>query len=94
MKKIKIAQIGTSVYSHGNDIFHTLKKLDDLFEIVGFCFPEKEREKFPEKMKDFEGYPELSLEEIWSNPEIEAVAIETEEIYSLRKARQSRSGGV
>lgn len=93
MKKIKIAQIGTSVYSHGNDIFHTLKKLDDLFEIVGFCFPEKEREKFPEKMKDFEGYPELSLEEIWSNPEIEAVAVETEEIYLTKYATMAAKAG-
>ena len=35
MKKIRIAQIGTSENSHGNDIWNTLKKLPDDFEMVG-----------------------------------------------------------
>lgn len=86
MRKIKIAQIGTSDFSHGNDIFNTLKKMDDVFEIVGYHFPENEREKFPNRMADFEGYKELSLEEILNNPEIEAVTVETEEIYLTKYA--------
>ena len=81
MRKIKIAQIGTSANSHGNDIFNCLKKNSDIFEIVGYHFPENEREKFPDRMPCFEGYRELSLEEILDDPEIEAVTIETEEIY-------------
>ena len=93
MRKIKIAQIGTSVYSHGNDIFNTLKKFDDIFEIVGYCLPENEREKFPEKMKDFEGYTELTLDEILNNPEIEAVAVETEEIYLTKYATMVAKAG-
>ena len=51
MKKIKIAQIGTSHNSHGSSIFNSLKKQSDLFEIVGYALPENEREKFPEEMK-------------------------------------------
>lgn len=86
MRKIKIAQIGTSTNSHGNFIFNTLKKYDDMFEIVGFVFPENEREKFPERMVDFEGYNELALEDVLNNPEIEAVMIETEEIYLTKYA--------
>ena len=86
MRKIKIAQIGTSKNSHGNDIFKALKKNSDLFEIVGYHLPENEREKFPEKMKAFEGYKELTLEEIIENPEIEAVTIETEELYLTKYA--------
>ena len=65
MKKIKIAQIGTSANSHGNNIFNSLRKNDDIFEIAGFVLPENEREKFPEKMLDFEGYKELTLEEVF-----------------------------
>ena len=86
MRKIKIAQIGTSQYSHGNGIFNSLKKNSDIFEIVGYHFPENEREKFPENMEMFEGYKELALDEILNNPEIEAVAVETEEIYLTKYA--------
>ena len=86
MRKIKIAQIGTSTNSHGNDIFNTLKRNNDIFEIVGFALPENEREKFPKRMQDFEGYKELTLEEILNDPEIEAVTVETEETYLTKYA--------
>ena len=59
MRKIRIAQIGTSRYSHGNEIFKTLVNNPDIFEVVGYAFPEGEREKFPDRMRAFEGYPEL-----------------------------------
>ena len=94
MRKIKIAQIGTSANSHGNDIFNTLKRNSDIFEIAGFAFPENEREKFPERMVAFEGYKELTTEEILNNPEIEAVTVETEEVnltkYALMAAEYKK----
>jgi len=87
MRKIKIAQIGTSKNSHGNSIFNSLKKNSDDFEIVGYHFPEGEREKFSNNMSTFQGYRELTLEEILKNPEIEAVTVETEEIYLTKYAQ-------
>ena len=93
MKKIKVAQIGTSVNSHGNEIFRTLKSLDDIFEIAGYVFPENEREKFPERMADFEGYNDLTLKEVLNDPEIEAVMIETEEIYLTKYALMAAEHG-
>ncbi len=86
MRRIRIAQIGTSAYSHGNDIFSTLKKLPDLFDIAGVCFPEGERERFPERMPAFEGYPVLTLDEILRDDTIEAVTVETEEKYLTKYA--------
>ena len=86
MRKIKIAQIGTSQNSHGNDIWRTLIKLNDIFEMVGYAFPENEREKFPSQAQIFEGYREMTVEEILSDPEIDAVAVETEEIYLTKYA--------
>ena len=86
MRKVKIAQIGTSTNSHGNDIFNTLKRNSDVFEIVGYALPENEREKFPERMAAFEGYREMTVEEILNDPEIEAVTVETEEIYLTKYA--------
>lgn len=86
MKKIKIAQIGTSGESHGRMIFDSIKKQSDIFDIVGYALPENEEEKFPEAVKNFDGYKRMSVSEILSNPEIEAVAIETEEIYLTKYA--------
>ena len=86
MRKIKIAQIGTNKFSHGNEIFQTLKKLPDIFEIAGYALPENEKEKFPERLSVFEGYPDLTLSQILNDPEIEAVAVETEEINLTKYA--------
>lgn len=86
MRKIKIAQIGTSKNSHGNDIWNSIKKQSDIFDICGYAMPENEKEKFPEHIKAFSGYTELTVEEIMNNPEIEAVAIETEEIFLTKYA--------
>ncbi len=86
MKKIRIAQIGTSANSHGSVIFDTLKKCSDIFEIVGYSMPENEREKFPDMMKNFDNYKELPLDEILNDPTIEAVTVETEEMYLTKYA--------
>lgn len=93
MRKIKIAQLGTSTNSHGNCIFNTLKKQSDIFEIAGFAFPENEREKFPERMADFQGYNELTVDEILNNPEIETVTVETEECYLTKYALAAARAG-
>lgn len=93
MKKIKVAQIGTSVNSHGNAIWKSLNKQADIFEVVGYAFPENEREKFPAQMKAFEGHREMTVEEILNDPEIEAVAVETEEIYLTKYALMVAKAG-
>ncbi len=85
MKKIRIAQIGVSGNSHGGDIFQALTQ-NDRFEIAGYALPEGEREKFPDRMPVFANYPEMRVEEILNDPTIEAVSIETEEIYLTKYA--------
>lgn len=93
MRKIKIAQIGTSANSHGNFIFESLKKQSDSFDVVGYTLPENEREKFPQCMKYFDGAYEMTVEEILNDPDIEAVAIETEEIYLTKYALMAAMAG-
>ncbi len=93
MKKIRIAQIGTSEYSHGASIFRSLVSRPDLFEVVGYALPEGEREKFPGPVRAFDGHREMTVEEILADPTIEAVAVETEEIYLTKYAlRVARAG--
>ena len=93
MKKVKIAQIGTSGYSHGISIWRSLLKQSDIFEVVGYALPENEREKFPKEMMSFEGYREMTVEEILQDPTIEAVAVETEEIYLTKYALMVANAG-
>ena len=93
MRKIRIAQIGTSKYSHGNEIFGALGANSELFEIVGYALPEGERVKFPDKMKRFEPYREMTVEEILADETIEAVTIETEEIHLTKYAIMAAEAG-
>ena len=93
MRKIKIAFIGTNYYSHAVPVWKKLVKNSDVFEIAGYVLPENERMKYPEKMKYFEGYTELTLEKVLSDPTIEAVIIETDEIYLTKYAIMAASAG-
>ena len=79
--------------SHGNDMFMTLKKLSDVYEIVGYALPEDEHEIVPDILGVFDGYPELSVEQILSDPEIDAVAVETEEIHLTKYAKMVAESG-
>lgn len=87
MRKIRVAEIGTSEFSHGNQIWQSINKQSELFEVVGFALPEGEREKYPEQMEAFEGYKELSIEDILSDGSIDAVFVETEEKYLTKYGR-------
>ena len=93
MEKIKIAQIGTSKNGHGNSIWYSLRKQSDVFEIVGYALPENEREKFPDQTKLFDGWREMTVEEILNDPEIKAVTVETEEIYLTKYATMAARAG-
>lgn len=93
MRKIRIAQIGTSKNSHGTFIWKSLKKQSDIFEIAGYAFPENEEEKCPKAIPEFEGYRKLTVEEILNDPTIEAVTVETEEIYLTKYAQLAASAG-
>ena len=93
MKKIRIAQIGINEYSHGRDIFNTLKALPDEYEIVGYALVEDEKQKFAHILSAFDGYKELTLDQILNDPTIEAVTIETEEIHLTKYARLAAEHG-
>ena len=93
MRKIKIAQIGMNQYSHSLEILTSISKQTDLFEVVGYALPENEKERIPQKYEKLEGYREMTLEEILSDPAIEAVTIETDEIYLTKYALMAAKAG-
>lgn len=93
MKKIRVAQIGLNRYSHGGDIFRTMKSMPELFEIVGIAIVEDERETCKDQLWRVEGYPELTVEEILSDPTIDAVTVETDEIHLFKYAQMVADAG-
>ena len=93
MRKIRIAQIGINKHSHGSQIFKTLKENPDVFDVAGYAIVENEREESLERLGCFEGYPELSLEEILNDESIEAVTVETDEIHLTKYARLAAEHG-
>ena len=93
MRKIRIAQIGVNRYSHGGEIFYTLTHLPDIFEVVGYTFVEDEKETCQKFFKKFEGYREMTLDEILNDPTIEAVTVETDEIHLTKYAQMAAEHG-
>ena len=93
MRKIKIAQIGINYISHGREVFDTLAAHPELFEIAGYALVENEREICHKKLSCFDGYRELSLEDILNDPTIEAVTVETDEIHLLKYALMAAEHG-
>ena len=93
MKKIKIAQIGLNQYSHSLEILGSISRQTDLFDVVGYALPEGEKERIPQKYEKLENHQELTLDEILDDPTIEAVTIETDEIYLTKYALMAAKAG-
>ena len=93
MRKVRIALIGLNKLSHAQPIVSSIKKQNDIFELAGYTLPENEREKFPEIVAQLDGYKEMSLEEILNDSTMEAVAVETEEIYLTKYAALAAEHG-
>jgi len=86
MRKIRIAQIGLNTNSHSVQIFDSLRKQPEIFEVVGICFPENEKERLPHSVEKISPFNEMTLQEILEDPTIEAVTVETDEIYLTKYA--------
>lgn len=92
MKKIRVAQIGVG-HDHAFDIFKNVSNLTDVFEVAGYALPDDEKEKFAHKLHCFDGYQELTVEEIMANDSITAVVIETEEKRLTKCALMAAEAG-
>lgn len=94
MRKIRIAQIGMSRYTHAPQIFTTMKLHPEVFDLVGYAVVEDERETCADMIEEYyAGYEELSIEEILNDPTIEAVTVETDEIHLLKYAQMAADAG-
>lgn len=93
MKPIKIAFIGVNENSHYRQVLTRIWELTDLFEVAGIAFPENEKERLPDNCAHFAALPELTVDQILNDPTIEAVAVETDEIYCTKYALLAAKAG-
>ncbi|MBE6778027.1 MAG: Gfo/Idh/MocA family oxidoreductase [Ruminococcaceae bacterium] len=93
MRRIKIAHIGMNRNSHSSAVFATLVKQPVNYEVVGYVLPEGERETLTHRLGCFEGYPELTLQQVLEDDTIEAVTIETDEVHLTKYAQMAASHG-
>ncbi len=93
MKPIRIALIGVNENSHYAQVLTRIRSMTDFFEVVGIAFPENEKERLPENCARFADLPELTVDQILNDPTIEAVAVETDEIYCTKYALMAAKAG-
>ena len=93
MKKIRIGQIGTG-HPHAGAAFNTLRKLPDMFEIVGIAEPVPERVCRLTERKVYHDIPVYTVEELLALEDLDAVTIETDELYLTKYALAAAERGL
>ncbi len=90
MKRLKVVQIG-ALHDHAKHIIKTLKKLADVYEILGYVVPEGEEVDKPELYEDVRL---LTEEEAFNIPDLDAVIIETGELNLTKYALKAVQKGI
>ncbi len=93
MNPIRIALIGVNENSHYYQVLSRIMGMTEYFEVVGIAFPENEKERLPKNCARFAELPELTVQQIMDDPTIEAVAVETDEIYCTKYALMAAKAG-
>lgn len=76
MKRIRIAQIGTSETEHAIQVFRSLTSHQEIFDVVGYADVDQHSKLLHEV---FGGYRKMTVEEIFQIPDLDAVVIECDE---------------
>ena len=75
--RIKIGQIGTT-HSHASGKIETIRKLGDIFELVGIVEPDPERRNKALRDTVYQGLQWMTEDELFNQRDLLAVAIETD----------------
>ncbi len=93
MKRVKIVQIGVG-HDHALPNFRCIASMEDVFEVVGLVRVEGEEGLKPNFKENFEHIPELTLEEAFAIPGLEAALIETEDLKLVPFAQMAADKGL
>ncbi len=75
-KRIKIGQVGTA-HPHARGKMETLRKLRDLYEVVGIVESDPERRRAVQNRPTYKGVEWMSEEQLLNTKGLKAVAVET-----------------
>ncbi|MBP5209911.1 MAG: Gfo/Idh/MocA family oxidoreductase [Clostridia bacterium] len=90
-QKIRIAQIGAG-HDHAGDVFKTLRRLTDEFEVVGYApVPEDGGVLRPDC---YEGATAYDVDTLLSIPDLDAVAVETFDLALVPYAQKAAEKGL
>lgn len=93
MKKIKIAVIGIN-HDHGLLNLQVILSLSEFFELVGYAIPKDDKESGQKKICQELGLKEYTLDELFSIPDLEAVAVETYDLNLVKYAQMAADRGL
>jgi predicted dehydrogenase len=92
-KKIKIGQIGIG-HNHASEKMNTLRKLSDIFEVVGVVESDPVWREQRGHLQAYEGLTWMTEEELLNTPGLEAVAVETDGFDLVPTASRCISAGM
>lgn len=76
-ERIKIGQIGIG-HNHASEKMNTLRKLTDIYEVVGIVEPDAEWRERRGHLACYEGLTWMTEEQLFNTPGLQAVAVETD----------------
>ncbi|MBN2642636.1 MAG: Gfo/Idh/MocA family oxidoreductase, partial [Victivallales bacterium] len=92
-KRIKIGQIGIG-HNHAQGNMESMRKLDDIFEIVGVVEPDSAWMEKRGRLKCYEGLKWMTEEELFNVPGLNAVAVETDGFELISTAMRCAERGL
>ncbi len=75
--RIKVGQIGTT-HAHASGKMAALRKLSEVYEVVGIVEPDPERQRRVKNHSAYRGLEWISEEQLLNTPGLRAVAVETD----------------
>lgn len=75
--KIRIGQIGAK-HAHASGKFGTIRKLTDLYDVVGIVEPDEDHRNRVANQPAYQGTTWITEEQLFNTPGLQAVAVETE----------------
>ena len=94
MKKIKVVQIGAG-HDHAPAALNCLLSLSDIFEVVGYVFVDDgEQARKCIQNEQFKNLKQLTLEEAFAIPDLDAAVIETDDTLLTKYTRLALERGL
>ncbi len=80
MKRIRVVQVGTWLYTHSDHVMMSLRSMPHIYEVVGVCEPNEDYRKIAEDRAAYQDLKWFSLDEVLNDTSLDAVIIETHEL--------------